>query len=271
MIENNWPVAIVAYHRSDSYETGDGINRNDYYNISGYPTVMFDGLDGYIGGSGTQSMYNDVPFIQARMAIASDASVTIQDLGLADSTLTLNIVLTSASPINKGSLVLHTVVTETDIPEEWLNQEKVDFVQRYMFGGGNGTPVDLSDKTETIPVTITLSKIWKQENLELVSYLQDTITKEILNGNKVSLKSLGINKPDVRMDIYPNPASEYFRITSEKQIENVEMFSSSGQLVVSKRIDSQTGFVQVKALPSGLYIVRINTSGGTIRRKILVN
>jgi len=272
LIENSWPVAVIAYHRSDDYETAEGVTKNDYYNISGFPTVMFDGLDGLIGGSSTQSLYTEyLPFIQNRMAIAADASVSIQDLNLVDSTMTLNVVLNSASPIQKGSLVLHTAITETRIPHAWLGLDYVDFVERAVFQGASGTHVDLSDKAETVPVTMTLSKKWKQENLELVSYLQDTITKEILNGNKVSLKSLGINEPDVRMEIYPNPASEYFRISAEKQIDKVEMFNSTGQLVISKSISSRACSIDVESLPAGLYILRINTANGMIKRKILVN
>jgi thiol-disulfide isomerase/thioredoxin len=272
LAENNWPVAVVAYHRSDDFETGEAIIRNDYYNVSGYPTVMFDGVDGFIGGSATQSMYEDyIPFVQARMAIASDASVSIQNVGLTDLTLTANIILNSASPIQNGSLVLHSVLTETDISHPWQNQDKVDFAERAMYQGAYGTPVDLSDKTETVPITFTLSPSWNKEKLEIVTYLQDTTSKEVINGNKFSLMMVGINEPDVRIEIYPNPASEYFRITAEAQIEKVELFNSTGQLVVSKRIDSRTGVINVAQYSAGLYIVRINTSAGLIQRRIIVN
>jgi hypothetical protein len=272
LVENGWPVAVVAYHRSDDYETDEGVLRNDYYNVSAFPTVMFDGVDGFIGGSASQSMYEEyIPFIQARMAIASDASVSIQNVGLTDLTLTANIILNSASPIQNGSLVLHAVLTETDIPDPWLNQDKVDFVERAMYQGAYGTPVDLSDKTETVPITFTLSPSWNKEKLELVTYLQDTISKEVINGNKFSLMMVGINEPDVRMEIYPNPASENFRLSSEKQIEKVEMFNSTGQLIVAQRIDSRAGFINVADLPAGLYIVRIYTSAGLIQRKVIVN
>jgi hypothetical protein len=233
---------------------------------------MFDGVDGFIGGSASQSMYEEyIPFIQARMAIASDASVSIQNVGLTDLTLTANIILNSASPIQNGSLVLHAVLTETDIPDPWLNQDKVDFVERAMYQGAYGTPVDLSDKTETVPITFTLSPSWNKEKLELVTYLQDTISKEVINGNKFSLMMVGINEPDVRMEIYPNPASENFRLSSEKQIEKVEMFNSTGQLIVAQRIDSRAGFINVANLHAGLYIVRIYTSAGLIQRKVIVN
>jgi hypothetical protein len=271
LVENSWPVAVVAFHRSDSYETAASVQRDNFYNIQGYPTVLFDGIDGIIGGSGTQSLYDEyLPYVESRMAIAADASVTFDDLNLVDSTITVNIILNSASPIQKSSLVLHTYITETHIPHSWLGLDYVDFVQRDVFRGASGVNIDLSDKTETIAVTMTRSALWNRENLELVSYIQDTITQEILNGNKITLKSLGINAPDVIMNIYPNPASDFFRITSEKLIENIDMFSSSGQLVASKRFDSRTGFINVSGLPAGLYIVRINSEAGMIQRKVLV-
>jgi len=59
-------------------------------------------------------------------------------------------------------------------------------------------------------------------------------------------------------------------ITAEKQMEKIDMYSSTGQLVVSKRIDSTNGFINLSGLPAGLYIVSANTKVGIIKRKIIV-
>ena len=204
LIENDWPVAVIAYHMSDPYETTEGAMRDDLYVIGGYPTVQFDGIGSFIGGSSTESMYdNYVPLVQTRMSVNADASIVIQDLNVVDSTLTGNIVLASASPIANTNLVLHAVVTESHIPVSWQNQDEINYCERSMFNGATGTPVDLSDKTETIPITMTLSSLWNRPTTELVVFIQDTLTKDILNGNKITLDHVGLNEHDTGVQHLP--------------------------------------------------------------------
>jgi len=131
LLQNSWPVAVIAYHNGDSYETSEGVIRKDYYNIEGYPTVHFDGIGSIVGGYSTQSMYPEyVPMVQARMSVNADASVTIQGLNVVDATLTGSVLLESASAITNPNLMLKVAVTESHIPEQWQNQEEINFAER---------------------------------------------------------------------------------------------------------------------------------------------
>jgi thiol-disulfide isomerase/thioredoxin len=271
LVENSWPVAVISYHMSDPYETTEGRRRNDYYLVSGYPTVHFDGIQAFLGGSSTQSMYTEyIPMVENRLAINADASIVVQDLNVVDSILTGNVVMESASSITNPNLVLHVVVTESHMPVSWQNQDEINFTERSMFGDAEGTPVDLSDKAETIPVAIHLSAAWNRPTLELVVFLQDTLTKEVLNGNKVSLDHVGLSEPGIHATICPNPAPGWFMINCDERIDKVSVFDVTGRCVMKQEPGIFNPIVRFGGLKSGLYVARIKTSSGEITRKLLV-
>jgi len=271
LLENSWPVAVISYHISDPYETVEGTERDDYYSVEGYPTVRFDGIGSIVGGYSTQSMYPEyVPMVEARMSVNADASVTIQDLNVVDSTLTGNIVLASASSIQNPNLLLHAVVTESHIPVIWQNQDEINFTERGMLNGSSGTPVDLSGMAATIPISMTLSSTWSRPNTELVVFVQDALTKEILNGNKASLDHVGLVEYEQSVRIFPNPASDRFTIRCDKEVERVSIYDFTGRLVTIEECHALNPVVNIAGLPAGLYIARVRTSAGEVTAKIIV-
>ena len=58
LVENGHDVAVIEYHNGDSYVTGSGTSRLNYYGISSFPTAYFDGTSSVAGGSDTNSMYS---------------------------------------------------------------------------------------------------------------------------------------------------------------------------------------------------------------------
>ena len=76
----------------------------------------------------------------------------------------------------------------------------------------------------------------------------------------------------VEIKMYPNPATEMVTISSEQQIERVDLISISGQLAVSSRqsaVGSQLVQLNVGDLKPGVYLVRIHTEQ-TIQTKRLI-
>ncbi|MCX6245225.1 MAG: T9SS type A sorting domain-containing protein [Bacteroidetes bacterium] len=271
LVSNTWPVAVIGYHVGDSYENPAAVTRKDYFNIQGYPTVFFDGIDGIVGGYAAQSMYSEYwPVVQARMAISSDASVAIADLAISDSTVSAKVKLGSASPIANPNLVLHAVVTESKIQESWQNQDHLDFVERTMVGGPAGIPVDLSPKADSIPVQFILSHAWNKSNCLLVAYIQDTVTKEILNGNQVSLKNLGNGEPEINTALYPVPAHEKLMILAETEMKTIDIFNIMGQAVYHADPAARSFQVNTSGFNAGIYLVRISTAKGVALRKVVV-
>lgn len=191
LLTNGHPVAIIKNHNGDPYANTYSNARNTYYGITGYPTARFDGLNPSVGGSATASMYNTyLPRVTARMAVASHytLSATGNQNGL---NYNVNVVVNKPEDDTNTNVVLHAVVTETNIPQVWFNQTHVDNVCRLMVPNQNGTPVTLeTGGTVTIPLAFTTQAAWNVGNLELVVFLQNTTTKEILQGKKYPLAGL---------------------------------------------------------------------------------
>ncbi|OFY99252.1 MAG: hypothetical protein A3K10_00040 [Bacteroidetes bacterium RIFCSPLOWO2_12_FULL_31_6] len=71
------------------------------------------------------------------------------------------------------------------------------------------------------------------------------------------------------ISLYPNPAKNYFLLTSTKNVDNVELFNLNGQKVLSQ--NSSLEKINIEGLSSGVYFVKINGENGTKIEKLTVN
>jgi hypothetical protein len=76
---------------------------------------------------------------------------------------------------------------------------------------------------------------------------------------------------EIGVSIYPNPTSDIVTITSKEPIDNYSIYTTHNQLILSK--NNSTNFVEVSFanLPSGVYFLKINSSKGSILKKISKN
>lgn len=194
LLENGKPIAVVANHNNDSYANTYSNARNSMYQIGNYPTAVFDGRHQSTGGSTTGStagMYT--PYINQRMSVASAIQIgmDVTNTGL-DYTATFTI--TKLANIAATDMRLIFFVTESHIPVSWFNQTEVNFVNRLMVPGQNGTPLDFSSgNVQTVVLNFSLQSNWVIENCEFVAAVQNydagqpggsAWIKECLNGIK---------------------------------------------------------------------------------------
>ena len=193
LIENGQSVAAVEYHNGDPFTNSYSNARIAYYGITGFPTAVFDGVDYYVGGSNTQSMYQYyLPIYEGRIGINSPLTVGIfgQNTGQ-DYNLTVSVNRVATIPSDFDNLVLHVVLTESHIPFNWQGQTEVSFVERLMMPDENGTMVDLlNNQSINTGLSFTLDPSWVTDECELVAFIQNKNTKEILQGTKVKLTDL---------------------------------------------------------------------------------
>lgn len=85
-------------------------------------------------------------------------------------------------------------------------------------------------------------------------YISDFGTKRI---RIISLNSTtGISKNEKttkKISIYPNPSKDWIQISHEEAIDKIEIFNSSGNLVITS-IDDR---ISIMKLPEGVYVVRV--------------
>jgi len=193
LVTNGCSVAVVEYHNGDTYTNSYSNARNTYYGISGFPTAVFDGVQSFVGGDHSVSMYPYyLPIYEGRKAIMSAFSV---DVFGTNTGLNYNVVVKlnklAAIPPTWNNLVVHFTITESNIPFSWQGQTEVEYAERLMVPNELGTSVDLINNTQIdIPLTFTLDASWVTANCQLAAFIQNLDTKEILQGDKVWITNL---------------------------------------------------------------------------------
>lgn len=84
-------------------------------------------------------------------------------------------------------------------------------------------------------------------------------------------KSSNISDTSVgSISIYPNPVTTTLQIDANEPVTNIHIFNLSGQEVMAKpTIQSEKNSINVAALPSGSYILRLETSNNVITHKFI--
>ncbi|MGC9362611.1 MAG: Omp28-related outer membrane protein, partial [Candidatus Syntrophosphaera sp.] len=191
LLDNGHAVAIVKNHGSDSFANVYSNARNSFYGVTGYPTAYFDGLNPVVGGSSTNSMYSSyLPRVNTRLAIPSHYNISA--LGSQDGDeYSVMVTVTKPEADTNTNVKLHAVLTESDIPFTWFNQTTVENVNRLMVPDQNGTAISLDTGGSTsVNLTFTPNASWNLANCEMVFFLQNMTSKEILQGVKYDLPAL---------------------------------------------------------------------------------
>ncbi len=191
LVSNGHPVAVIKNHNGDPYANVYSNARNTYYGITSFPTAMFDGGNPSVGGSNTQSLYPSyLPKVNQRMGIASRYSLTASGV-MNGNNFDINVEVAKPEADTNTNVVLHAVLTESEIYVNWQGQNHLNNVVRLMVPNQNGTPVTLgTGESTTIPLSFTWNTAWSLAHGELVIFLQNNTTKEILQANKYTLPGL---------------------------------------------------------------------------------
>ncbi len=274
MIGNGHDVAVIEYHNGDDYATATSDERNSYYNVTGFPTSTFDGIDGFSGGNASESIYDAyVPYYEDRIDIRSlfDLTLDVQLTGRSHS-FDVEAHVEQLCDYTSSDMVLHLVLTESHIPENWLGMTEVNFVCREMYPNQYGQSLDLENNgdQEDHSYEIEVPENYVIENCELVAFIQDNETKEVLNTVNIHLgQVVGVaEEGELFTRIYPNPVSDHFTIQSESTMKHVSIFNLSGQKVYEIALDQNQVRLSADQLPSGIYMVKIEMEKGSRMEKI---
>lgn len=191
LLENGHPVAVIKNHNGDAYANVYSNARNSYYGISGYPTTFFDGQNPTVGGSPNQSLYTQfLAKVNQRLNFPTSFKIDIfGEQYWNDYTITLRVEKVADYQMN--NIVVHLVLTESNIPVVWFNQTQVDNVNRLMVPNQNGTPLTIeTGETAFIDLEFTFNNSWVKPNTELVAFIQNNTTKEVMHSTKVPLLEL---------------------------------------------------------------------------------
>jgi len=193
LLEAGAPIAVVSNQNGDPFANQYSNARNSMYQITGFPTAVFDGNQKIIGGSTsgtTAGMY--APVVQQHMVQMCPVQLEIEvtNAGL---DYTAIVTLTRLDNITATDLRLIFFVTESHIPYTWFTQTEVNHVNRLMVPDQNGTSISFaSGDIQTVVLNFSLDPSWVVENCEFVVCLQNADAgqsggawvKNIFNGIK---------------------------------------------------------------------------------------
>lgn len=72
------------------------------------------------------------------------------------------------------------------------------------------------------------------------------------------------------MSIYPNPTTGMLNVTSNEEIDSIEIFNSIGTAVISSNVAGNNSAIDMSILPNGMYFVRISTGNGIETVKVVL-
>jgi len=82
----------------------------------------------------------------------------------------------------------------------------------------------------------------------------------------------GIQDENSMSQSYPNPASDFLNIESSSLIKNVRLIQMNGQIALERSVNSSSSIhLQTAGLPSGLYILTVESEKGISQEKVLLN
>ena len=110
--------------------------------------------------------------------------------------------------------VLHLVLTESHIPENWYGGEEVNHVERLMIPDQHGTQF----MSGIYNIEFEMDPNWLVQHCELVAFIQDSISKEIMQSQVFSLSSTVLFTDAVLNEI-ANPGDDYCNETIAPIIE----------------------------------------------------
>lgn len=257
-IEEGLEIAVVEYHNGDSYVNPASVIRENYYSFPWFPTTYYDsdhiGYDDWATESVHRSYYEN------RLSTPSSFSVAIE-AELDGDELSGTVSLEKVAEYSGEDLVLHIIITESNIPEYWQGMSELDHVERAMFPDGNGTAIDfLTDDNLDIEFSFDMDPVWVTENCEITFFIQDNDTKEILQGDFSNVESLILsNGGDISKDnnafFYPNPAQNviYLSAGNNQTVKNIKIYDLFGNCIIER--SEYTSALNIEHLPTGIYLL----------------
>lgn len=181
------------------------------------------------------------------------------------------------------NFVLQFVVTESDIAYNWQGQSKLDFVERLMLPNENGTAIDIANNnTINLSYDFDIGEDWNPDNLEVIAFIQNLDTKEIMNGHKEMLQYVGIGEnsaADINLSVYPNPVKESATISfslKENAQTTVDVFALQGQKVATPVNEvliagqNQLTWSPNTKVSNGIYLMNIHVGEKLFVKKIAI-
>jgi len=266
-------LAIIAWHNGDEFEFPQGMVRDGWYGITGYPTVWFDGWKDVIGGYDPTSYPYYVPVMLERVPYPSNYEVHISITNVDVTELNVEATVDIKNGNSTENLAGFVVLTETDLVSP--GNENQYFVARNVYPDAMGLPIDFSSQTShTWNTAITIEDNYVLQNCEIIVFIENMDTKEIYQGtSKMAYEITGVGDalPKIpELNVYPNPANDRVTIKASQDIGNIRVYNHERQLVYDINGNSKIMNINTVRFAAGLYLFQVQTADGMFVKRVTI-
>lgn len=243
----NWPGT------GDPYYTAEGGVRRDYYGVSAITSLWIDGAE-YSTSNAQAALTTHVNTEATKPAYFG--LTANRNLTGGNAVINYNI-----TPYISGSYVMHAAVIEKVTSNNVATNGETSFkhVMMKMVPNASGTTINCTAGTPLsgqITASIASTFIEQATDLEVIVFIQNPTTKEILQSftatNALSLEDNAIAK----VKLYPNPASNSIQFANV-QDATIMITDVTGKVVLQSAGVDENSIINVSHLNSGIYLVNI--------------
>lgn len=214
-------------------------------NATDKTTIIFKTTDGW-------ATYTKTGTINSLINLAPNPYLPAYPYGL---TLALNIVGTETLYINgyqtsDSSVSSNTIYKSYDGGATWITETFVPYNQ--------GSSPDRLQGMHYFG-NETFVSVW--EDGRIVQNTSDSTTLSIAQESKLDKTQTVI--------VYPNPTSSLINLQSNENIEQINLMDISGKIMHSEQLKTNVHQLNISALPSGIYFLKIKTDNTTETKKIV--
>lgn len=123
--------------------------------------------------------------------------------------------------------------------------------------GGEFVLSTLEEDTDYCIVAIGLNKYDEVGVMTLVEFTTKGVGFEKLN--------------EASYNVYPNPAREYVKVTSNNNIDELSIFSTDGKMVYSQNVNQTETTIDLTGFNNGVYIIRMISNDEIVVKRIVKN
>jgi len=257
---------------TDPYAFAQTAERQTYYGVNAAP-------DGY-GNAINLIASNSTALIAELNSTVAQANSEKAVFAISGTPTYTGKVVTVPITINPyvtiSGLTVQVVVCEKKTTGNVGSNGETEFhhVMMQMLPTSAGTTVSFIDGT---PYTNTLTKdmtgthVEEMSDLVVVVFVQDDVTKEILQSNTFNIPLYQGVENNVANDVkvYPNPASDIVHIANAAN-SNIVVCDVLGKVVISESNIASDFNLNVSALPKGNYVVKIINGNQVVTQKIAI-
>ncbi|MFA8300080.1 MAG: T9SS type A sorting domain-containing protein [Hyphomicrobiales bacterium] len=276
--KNNDNISFLMYHIGDEQDNQDpymneaSIARREFYgNYTNYPVTAFDGGDLHEGGNATQSIYGTLfPLYEKRNNTKSPYTLNFS-LSNSEGVMTIDIDLQNVGTLFSDKVALHVAISESKIQQSWQGLSELNNIVRQVLPSPNGVKIPINKDKQTFQYEYTIPEGANLDNFNVVVFLQDLDSKEILQATQAPLIT-GINKvnSDLNVVLFPNPAEGVLNIKSDVLLKMITIYNVNGQKVIEKQLKGKEETIDVNNLTKGMYFVTLKDENSTFTQKVLI-